>query len=78
MSDCNCKLHFISEHSCKLDLPDENQESCVVAIDDDLIFTCGGSTRPTDTLIHNASCVTCKSWVRYVCPIVSRITKSDK
>ena len=35
------------------DLPDINRQSCLTIIDDDRIFTCGGSLRPSDTLIYS-------------------------
>ena len=37
------------------DLPNENRLSCVVIIDEDRIFTCGGSLTPSDTLIFSNS-----------------------
>ena len=37
------------------DLPDENLQSCLVIIDDDRIFTCGGYFQPRDTFIFSNS-----------------------
>ena len=37
------------------DLPSESQESCVVIIDDDRIFSCGGYPTGMDTLIYSES-----------------------
>ena len=43
------------------DLPEENVQSCLVIIDDDRIFTCGGYFQPKDTFIfYNSS----NSWRR--------------
>ena len=44
------------------DIPDVNRESCLVVIDTDRIFTCGGRRRPIDTLIFTNSS---SSWTRY-------------
>ena len=35
------------------DLPQENYYSCLVIVDDDIIFTCGGYLSPTSTLIFS-------------------------
>ena len=35
------------------DLPMESQESCVVILDEDKIFTCGGYPTASDTLIYS-------------------------
>ena len=43
------------------DIPIENREFCLVVIDDDRIFTCGGRWTPTDTLIFTKST---GSWTR--------------
>ena len=37
------------------DLPNENSDSCVVIIDEDRIFTCGGLYAESDTLIFSNS-----------------------
>ena len=44
------------------DIPIENREFCLVVIDTDRIFTCGGRWTPTDTLIFTNST---GSWTRY-------------
>ena len=43
-------------------LPHENYESCVVIIDDDRLFTCGGVETESQTLIFSKSN---NSWNRY-------------
>ena len=43
------------------DLPNESQESCVVIIDEERIFTCGGYPTGSDTLVYSDSA---GSWSR--------------
>ena len=43
------------------DLPEENVQSCLTVIDDDLIFTCGGYFQPRETYIF---LTTTNTWSR--------------
>ena len=45
------------------ELPDQNRLSCLVPIDDERIFTCGGDLRPEDTLIFSNKT---RSWTRCI------------
>ena len=44
------------------DLEKENQQNCLVVVDDERIFTCGGGQEPTDTFLFSN---TTKLWSRY-------------